>query len=138
MPNRTLEAATAPSAVRSQGGLSADLLDTVLVAQLRSVPGHRGPTMLDDLVPRFVTSCTEQVTLVRAALDAGDLPVAAGLAHRLAGSVGTLGARQLAGRFLHFEALARGAAPGEELSRLLTDLEADSAAVVRALADLVH
>lgn len=117
--------------------VSTDLLDAVLIAQLRAVPGRSGATMLDDLVPRFVDGCEERVREIRAALDDGDVPLAAGLAHRMAGSVGTLGARRLASAFLHFETCARDGGSSAELDGLLDDLEDESRQVATALGEMV-
>lgn len=118
--------------------VSADLLDAVLVAQLRAVPGRgSGATMLDDLVPRFIEDRGARLQEIRAALQDGDVALAAGLAHRMAGTVGTLGARRLASGYLHFETTARGGGAADELLRLLDELEGESAQVATALGALV-
>lgn len=126
-----------PAETARRRAVSTDLLDAVLVAQLRAVPGRDGATMLDDLVPRFVDDCGERLDQIRAALQDGDVALAAGLAHRMAGSVGTLGARGLAGGFLHFETVARNGGETDELAGLLDDLVDESAQVTAALSAMV-
>ena len=97
------------------------VLDELLVEQLREVPGRDGGTLLDEMVPTFLATFGERVDAVRAAVRNGDIEGAGRLAHSLAGSLGTFGARDLATGYARFERTARD---GHDRSVLLAELDA--------------
>lgn len=91
------------------------VLDEALVNQLRSVPSATGGTLLDELVAMMSGTLPGRMIAIRQTLYAGEPIIAATMAHKVSGSVGTVGARRLADALSRWEARARGGVAIEEL-----------------------
>jgi HPt (histidine-containing phosphotransfer) domain-containing protein len=96
-----------PEHMRQRTAGTVDALDPALVDQLRQVPGSDGGTLLEEFVPRFLATFDGRLEAVREAVTRNELLDAARLAHSLAGSLGTFGARRLAADFARLEHVAR-------------------------------
>ena len=110
-------------------------LDAGALGELRDLEQRSGQNLVADLVTSFLNSADEGMGQLTPALAAEDLEVVAGLAHRLKGSSGVVGANLLAHAFAELEraagvgdlagaraAMTEGAA---ELTRARPALEAE-------------
>ena len=90
------------------------------------------------LLHKFEHGQRDAPAQVRAALDAGDMGLAQRLAHTLKGVAGNIGAEPLQAAAAELEHAIRAQHPGTELAALLGAVEAPLAALLTALAPLLH
>jgi CheY-like chemotaxis protein len=73
----------------------ADLLDPVMIAQLRTLPGRKGPSLLPELIELFRRDEAARLATLGLLVRNRQGAELAGAAHALAGSFSNLGARSL-------------------------------------------
>lgn len=111
--------------VTPDGGMPAQHpspLDLSTLAQLRELEQRSGQPLVADLLISYMASAAEAMGQLSSAVEAGDLEAVTGVAHRLAGSSGAVGAVLMTEAFTAIRCAARSG---------------DLAAVEAALADAV-
>jgi DNA-binding response OmpR family regulator len=134
-PRRTNASDSAPVAVPAAALRQTEqTLDQRAIAELRDLNPETGTEFFASLVDLFITEAAAQLELLRDAVGHGNSEAMRGLAHRLAGSSQTIGARRLAALSGQLEDHAirnRGAAVGRVL---LAEIDKEFTRVQNALA----
>jgi HPt (histidine-containing phosphotransfer) domain-containing protein len=86
----------------------ATVLDPAQLAQLRSLPGRQGPTLLADVVGMALADVPASLERLLALMEQRAAVETGQLAHRLAGSAANLGAASFRKALQEIEAAARG------------------------------
>ena len=121
--------APSPAEGLQLGGADGAALDAATVAALRELAGEPGPTQdgVRDAVTTYVEEGASRLAGLRLAVSGGDAANTQRLAHSLAGSSATFGARQVAAQCRRLEAQAQsgdlGSAPAlvEEVATLFDE-----------------
>jgi len=111
---------------------AATVLDPLLIAQLRTLPGRNGPSLLPEVIALFRRDEAQRLAALSGLVAARQGDEAAGAAHMLAGSCANLGAREvrLAAQDLSVAARTRA---WPEAARQLAILRAAWPALLAAL-----
>ncbi len=96
-----------PPAVPAAKATADSVLDETTVAHLQRLPGVTGASLFADVVELFVQSTPGDIAKVEHVAGERNAPEALRLAHALAGSCGSVGAREMRRVLLEFEAAAR-------------------------------
>ncbi|MBC7368943.1 MAG: PAS domain S-box protein [Undibacterium sp.] len=94
------------------------LLDPLLIAQLRSLPGRNGPSLLPELITIFRRDEAQRLTALAELAGARQGAPLAAAAHTLAGSCANLGAHELRQMAQALETAARAEIWGEVATQL--------------------
>jgi PAS domain S-box-containing protein len=112
------------------------ILDEAQLAQLRSLPGRKGPRLLDELASMALQEVPAGLAELRRQVSAQAARPAVQTAHRLAGAAANLGARKLRALLLEVEKSAE-AGDWPQVRRQLDDLDREWIPVQQALSGLV-
>ena len=123
-------AAAAPTTHAGHAGLAA--VDAGAVGALKKLRGGGHTDLYSKLVELFRSGSTDSLTHLYAALNAGDLPAAAAVCHKLAASAGNVGALAYAKQVRELEHIC-GAGEAARAGEIFNALQAAHAPLIDAL-----